>query len=73
MIAQQATEGQFDLVVMGSHGRTGLGRLFMGSVAERVLRAATCPVLIVRTPLRQAPAAAEASRAEAGRVAEVAK
>ena len=37
-----------DLVVMGTHGRRGLDRLMMGSVAERVLRKASCPVLAVR-------------------------
>lgn len=37
-----------DLIVMGTHGRTGLERVFLGSVAERVLRAAPCPVLAVR-------------------------
>lgn len=37
-----------DLIVMGSHGRTGLRRLLMGSVAESVCRRATCPILIVR-------------------------
>jgi universal stress protein A len=39
-----------DLIVMGSHGRTGLSRLLMGSVAECVARRATCPVLIVKQP-----------------------
>jgi len=38
------------MIVMGSHGRSGLGRLLMGSVAESVLRRAECPVLIVKTP-----------------------
>ena len=38
----------FDLVVMGSHGRTGVQRMLLGSVAEKVLRHAACPVLIVR-------------------------
>jgi universal stress protein A len=38
---------QADLVVMGSHGRTGLPRLFLGSVAERVVRLASCPVISV--------------------------
>jgi nucleotide-binding universal stress UspA family protein len=33
---------------MGTHGRSGLSHLFMGSVAERVIRSATCPVLTVR-------------------------
>jgi nucleotide-binding universal stress UspA family protein len=37
-----------DLIVMGTHGRTGLARLFLGSVGERVLSAAPCPVLTVR-------------------------
>ena len=37
-----------DLIVMGTHGRTGLAHLLMGSVAEHVVRAATCPVLTVR-------------------------
>jgi nucleotide-binding universal stress UspA family protein len=38
----------FDLVVMGTLGRSALGKLFMGSVAERVTRYAPCPVLVVR-------------------------
>ena len=50
-IVRTATENDCDLVVMGTHGRTGLRRLLMGSVAEEVLRKATCPVLIVKTPL----------------------
>jgi universal stress protein A len=41
-----------DLIVMGSHGRTGLGRILLGSVAEKVLHRATCPVLVV--PVREA-------------------
>jgi nucleotide-binding universal stress UspA family protein len=39
-----------DLIVMGTHGRRGVNRLFMGSVAERVVRTASCPVLTVRPP-----------------------
>jgi universal stress protein A len=39
-----------DLIVMGTHGRTRLNRLLMGSVAERVVRRACCPVLTVRVP-----------------------
>jgi nucleotide-binding universal stress UspA family protein len=35
-------------VVIGTHGRTGLAKLFLGSVAERVVAAASCPVLTVR-------------------------
>jgi nucleotide-binding universal stress UspA family protein len=45
-----AQERQCDLIAMSTHGRTGLGRLLMGSVAENVLRQATCPVLTVKTP-----------------------
>jgi len=37
-----------DLVVIGSNGRTGVKRLFMGSVAEKVVRHARCPVLVAR-------------------------
>jgi nucleotide-binding universal stress UspA family protein len=49
-----------DLIVMGTHGRTGLRRLLMGSVAEQVLRKALCPVMTVRIPPpRTQPAEAE--------------
>jgi nucleotide-binding universal stress UspA family protein/quercetin dioxygenase-like cupin family protein len=50
-----------DLIVMGTHGRTGLDRLLTGSVAEEVLRKAVCPVLVVRMP----PAEAVQAEAEA--------
>ncbi|MBL8797556.1 MAG: universal stress protein [Planctomycetia bacterium] len=52
-----------DVIVMGTHGRTGLGRLLMGSVAEQVVRKATCPVLTVKAP-HAAPPAAQAMPAE---------
>jgi nucleotide-binding universal stress UspA family protein len=42
-----------DLIVMASHGRTGLSRLLMGSIAEGVMRRAKCPVLIVKQPVRE--------------------
>jgi nucleotide-binding universal stress UspA family protein len=42
-----------DLIVMSTHGRTGLSHAMMGSVAERVVRMAPCPVLIVRPPKRR--------------------
>ena len=40
----------YDLIVMGTLGRTGMSKLLMGSVAERVVRAASCPVMVVRSP-----------------------
>ena len=42
--------GKYDLIVMGTLGRTGVSKLLMGSVAEKVVRAASCPVLVVRAP-----------------------
>lgn len=55
-----------DLIVMGTHGRSGLGRLLMGSVAEHVLRKASCPVLLVKAgPARVSGQAASASKAKA--------
>jgi len=46
-----------DLIVIGTHGRTGLAHAVMGSVAERVVREATCPVLTVRHEAASTPAA----------------
>ncbi len=43
-----ADETGADLIVVGTHGRTGVSRLLMGSVAEKVVRNGTCPVLVVR-------------------------
>lgn len=47
-IVAMAEAGGFDLIVMGTHGRSGIPHLLIGSVAERVLRHAPCPVLTVR-------------------------
>ncbi len=49
-ILKAAKDEQVEMIVMGTHGRSGLKRLVMGSVAESVLRAADCPVLTVRQP-----------------------
>ncbi len=49
-ITQQAADLGADLVAMGTHGRSGLKRLLLGSTAERVLAAAPCPVLTIRRP-----------------------
>jgi nucleotide-binding universal stress UspA family protein len=46
-----------ELIVMGTHGRTGLARLLLGSTAEAVLRKASCPVLLVKAPAANEPAA----------------
>jgi nucleotide-binding universal stress UspA family protein len=48
-IVAHARTGRFDLIVMATHGRSAIGRLLLGSVAEGVLRGATCPVLMVPT------------------------
>jgi nucleotide-binding universal stress UspA family protein len=50
VICRAAEEEHVDLIVMGSHGRTGLSHVFLGSVAERVVRHAPCPVLVARLP-----------------------
>ena len=47
-IARAAKGQRADLIVMGTHGRTGLARFFVGSVAERVVASAPCPVMTVR-------------------------
>jgi nucleotide-binding universal stress UspA family protein len=47
-IIRYAREQEIDLIVIGSHGRSGLSHVLMGSVAERVVRKAGCPVLAVR-------------------------
>jgi nucleotide-binding universal stress UspA family protein len=49
-IVRHAVEHEIDLIVMGTHGREGFARAFMGSVAETVVRRAPCPVLTVHHP-----------------------
>ena len=49
-IIRYARESETDLIVLGSHGRTGLSHLLIGSVAERVVRKAPCPVLTIKHP-----------------------
>ncbi len=53
-IARAARSARADLLVIGTHGRTGLARLFLGSVASRVIATAPCPVLSVRAGTRSA-------------------
>jgi nucleotide-binding universal stress UspA family protein len=50
-ILRLAEETRADLIVMGTHGRTGLRRFIAGSVAEQVVRRAPCPVLTVKQPV----------------------
>lgn len=58
-IARLAEEEHADMIIMGTHGRTGLTRLLMGSVAEAVVRRAPCPVLTYKqqteTPVSETP------------------
>ncbi len=58
-IVRYTRDAAMDLIVMGTHGRTGLDRLLLGSVAEKVLRDAPCSVLVVKLP-RGIPAAQKA-------------
>ncbi|HZL88792.1 MAG TPA: universal stress protein [Pirellulaceae bacterium] len=57
-ILRTAEEEDVELIVMGTHGRRGITRLLMGSVAEEVVRKAPCPVLTVKQPARVAAHAA---------------
>jgi nucleotide-binding universal stress UspA family protein len=72
-ILRVAQDTGCDLIVMGTHGRTALGRLLMGSVAEQVVRMASCPVLTVRAPFPPSEAAGSPALRESGRTVEAAK
>ncbi len=52
-IIRYARENEIDLIVMGTHGRSGLAHVLLGSVAEKVVRKAPCPVLTVRPSSHQ--------------------
>ena len=47
-ITTYAKSHKFDLIVMGSHGRTGMDKLILGSIANGVLQKSSCPVLIIK-------------------------
>jgi nucleotide-binding universal stress UspA family protein len=49
-IVQQAIKNEVDLIIVGSYGRTGLKKLLMGSVTERVIGGSPCPILVVKRP-----------------------
>jgi nucleotide-binding universal stress UspA family protein len=65
-ILEAAREARCDLIVMGTHQRTGLGRMLLGSVAEQVVRKAACPVLTVKVPLPHGLADAEVLAKQVG-------
>lgn len=67
-IVTRASEIAADLIVMGTHGRTGMGHAFLGSVAERTLRQAECPVLTIKddTEPGSAPETADPAAAQVG-------
>lgn len=70
-IVEAARIAKADLIAMTTHGRSGLGRLFLGSVAESVLRSATTPILLLRAPgapVEELEGAAQARPAEKARV-----
>jgi nucleotide-binding universal stress UspA family protein len=48
VISEEAKDGGYDVIVMGTHGHTGIKRVLLGSVTDRVLRLATVPVLVCR-------------------------
>ena len=54
-ILRMAEKVKCDLIVLGSHGKTGVRRLVTGSVAEAVMRRASCPVLVVKQPHPRTP------------------
>lgn len=55
LILQYADEHDIDLIVMGTHGRRGLGYMFLGSIAQEVVRKASCPVYTIRESERPQP------------------
>jgi nucleotide-binding universal stress UspA family protein len=63
-IVRYADTHRIDLIVMGTHGRRGVAHLFLGSVAEHVVRTARCPVLTVRHEAEKEPAATEPAGTE---------
>lgn len=52
-IVELAENEEVDMIVLGTHGRTGLSHVLMGSVAEQIVRRAKCPVLTYKSPAKQ--------------------
>jgi len=57
VVAEEARRWNADLIVVGTHGRRGVGRILMGSGAEQIVRMAPVPVLVIRSPQPEAAAA----------------
>jgi nucleotide-binding universal stress UspA family protein len=57
VVVDVAKRGNYDLLAIATHGRTGFGRVLLGSVAERIVRHAPCPVLSAKPPTPSAPSA----------------
>ena len=51
IILQEAEAGGYDVIVMGTLGRTGISKLLMGSVAEKIVQNAKCPVMVAKSPV----------------------
>jgi nucleotide-binding universal stress UspA family protein len=66
VVCKAAEDAGASLIVMATHGRRGIGHVILGSVTERVLREAPCPVLVVRPPT---PAVKKAKAAKAAKAA----
>lgn len=66
-IVEYAKRHNCDVIVMGTHGRTGLTHLLMGSVAEKVIRTAPCPVMVVGQQTAEKAEASEPAQRESGR------
>jgi nucleotide-binding universal stress UspA family protein len=60
VVAQEAKRWNADLIVVGTHGRRGVGRILLGSGAEHIVRMAPVPVLVIRSTKPQAAASAAA-------------
>jgi nucleotide-binding universal stress UspA family protein len=60
-VVRDAKKWKADIIVIGTHGRSGLERMFMGSAAEEILRATTIPLLLVRAPLKVSRPGAKSS------------
>lgn len=68
-VIEQAVASQAELIVIGTHGRRGLGRWVMGSSAEHILRMSPVPVLLIRAPEEAAKAESQGFRLPVGEVA----